>query len=43
MSVEHCVREEENSLEKVEKYQDLKGEIGRLWNLKKVEDVHLYL
>ena len=31
------VRVEEKEREKVEKYQDLKREIGRLWNLKKVE------
>ena len=29
------VRVEEKEREKVEKYQDLKREIGRLWNLKK--------
>ena len=33
------VRVEEKGREKVEKYQDLKREIGRLWNLKKVEVV----
>ena len=33
------VRVEEKEREKVEKYQDLKREIGRLWNLKKVEVV----
>ena len=33
------VRVEEKEREKVEKYQDLKREIGRWWNLKKVEVV----
>ena len=33
------VRVQEREREKVEKYQDLKREIGRLWNLKKVEVV----
>ena len=33
------VRVEEKEEEKVEKYQDLKREIGRSWNLKKVEVV----
>ena len=33
------VRVEEKEREKEEQYQDLKREIGRLWNLKKVEVV----
>ena len=35
IAVPAYVRVEEKEREKVEKYQDLKREIGRLWNLKK--------
>ena len=39
IAVSADVRVEEKEREKEEKYQDLKREIGRLWNLKKVEVV----